>query len=176
MLKKAGILFFFIAVAAFQTALAPSIALFGVKPDFILIAVILWGVTFGEREGAFVGFFAGFIEDILSSSFYVHALTNALCGFLASAIKGGFAFSSSATSLLAVSSLTIVNYAIKIVSFYFFFGRQLPGVYSIAVVMLISALYNSALTIVLLPWIQRVYDWFSTKDSAPFSEYTLYRR
>ncbi len=175
MLKKIFIILFFIAVAALQTALSPRIAIFGVKPDFLLIAVVVWGVTRGGKEGGAVGLGAGFLEDILSANFYIHTLTKAIAGFFSGVIKRNFGMASGLIYITTVGALTPISYILEIIAFYFFFGRQLPGAYSIFSVMILSAIYNAVLTAVLFPAIVRVGEKLSGDSRDTLREYKLYR-
>ena len=175
MLKKIFIILFFIAIAALQTVLSPRIAIFGVKPDFLLIVVVVWGITRGGKEGGIVGLGAGFLEDILSANFYIHTFTKAIAGFFSGVIKRIFGTVSALIYIISVGVLTPISYILEIMAFYFFFGRQLPGAYSIFSVMVLSAIYNAALTAILFPAIVRVSQGLSGDGRDSLKEYKLYR-
>jgi len=175
MFRKFLSVLFFITIAALQTALSPRIAIFGVKPDLLLIAVVVWGMSRGPREGAFVGFGAGFLEDVLSANFYIHTLTKAIAGFLSGAIQRNFGTASVSSYAIIVGVLTPVSYLFEIMSFYFFFGRQLPGIYSIISVVFLSAVYNGLLTLLLFAPIVRASAVLSQDDRSSLKEYKLYR-
>lgn len=57
---------FFIVIINFilQTTLFQYIAIVGVKPNTALLIIISYAILRGDIEGALVGFFAGFIQDI----------------------------------------------------------------------------------------------------------------
>jgi len=175
MFKRVVIFLFFISVAALQTALSPRIAIFGVKPDFLLIAVVVWAIVHGGLQGGFVGLAAGLLEDILSAGFYVHAFTKAIAGYLSGAFRGSFSFSKSSTYVVTVVLMTFISYLFEIISFYFFFGRQLPGFYSIVSVMFLSAIYNGVLTLVLFPFFEKISQALVLDAGAQLREYKLYR-
>lgn len=175
MLKKIFIILFFIAVAALQTALSPRIAIFGVKPDFLLIVVVVWGITRGGREGGIVGLGAGFLEDILSANFYIHTLTKAIAGFFSSVIKRNFGMASGLVYIISVGIMTPISYILEIVAFYFFFGRQLPGAYSLFSVIILSTIYNAVLTAVLFSPLVRISAGLSVDGRDTLKEYKLYR-
>lgn len=175
MLKKIGILLFFISITSIQTIFAPMFSIFGVKPDLILIVVVAWGVSRGPVEGGVVGVVGGIIEDILASSFYLHALTKAFAGFFSGIIRGNFAVASNFMYAITVCAMTFLTYLINIIAFYFFFGRALPSFLSIISVMVIASVYNGLLSYVLCPVAVAIMERLSSYDASSVKEYKLYR-
>jgi len=58
----------FVALAAFvQTTLGPVVAVHGVVPSFITIAVVLFALRTGITRGVIVGLVAGILEDALAT-------------------------------------------------------------------------------------------------------------
>lgn len=67
-----------------QSTAFSYIAIYGIKPDFLLILVILNGFLRGTREGAFLGFLAGVIQDMTYGGYFgLNALTKMAAGYLA---------------------------------------------------------------------------------------------
>lgn len=61
---------------------------FGVKPDMLLIIIVLLGFEFGSFEAIIYGFLAGFAQDIISSgALGMNALVYLNIGFAAGAIR-----------------------------------------------------------------------------------------
>lgn len=72
-----------LAGAVLQSTLLNKLALVGVKPDLILLVVVFLGLFKGPTAGAIVGFSAGLIYDLTSSSLFgMNALSLTLVGFL----------------------------------------------------------------------------------------------
>jgi len=66
-----------------QTTALNFIAINGIKPDLVLVVVILNGFLRGTREGAFLGFVAGVMQDLVSGGYFgLYALTNMTAGYL----------------------------------------------------------------------------------------------
>ncbi|MEW6545298.1 MAG: rod shape-determining protein MreD [Bacillota bacterium] len=68
-------------VAVFQLGAAPRLAVLGVKPDFLLLAVIGFALCRGTVAGCLLGAGAGLVEDIVAGQYLgVRALSFALVG------------------------------------------------------------------------------------------------
>ncbi len=80
-------LFFLLLVLAaliIQTTALNYMAIYGVKPDLVIILVILNGFLRGTREGAFLGFSAGILQDLVSGGYFgLNTLTKMVAGYLA---------------------------------------------------------------------------------------------
>lgn len=73
-----------------QSTVFNSIAIAGVKPDFILILVIFYSIIRGNQKGAAVGFLLGLIEDVYLGRFIgMNALAKGLTGFAAGILTRG---------------------------------------------------------------------------------------
>lgn len=67
-----------------QAAVGPSIAIMSVRPNFLLIVTIVMALVNGPVEGAFVGFIAGILFDLLGTGpFGTAALVLCIVGYLA---------------------------------------------------------------------------------------------
>ncbi|MCL2332522.1 MAG: rod shape-determining protein MreD [Actinomycetia bacterium] len=67
-----------------QIAVGPSIAILTVRPNFLLIVTIVMALVNGPVEGAFVGFFAGLLFDLLGTGpLGPAALVMCVVGYLA---------------------------------------------------------------------------------------------
>ena len=64
-------------------------SIFGVIPDLVLVLAILNGFLRGTREGAFLGFVAGILQDLVSGGYFgVNAITKMVAGYLAGLGEG----------------------------------------------------------------------------------------
>ena len=69
-----------------QTTMLETVAVSGVKPDLVMLLVVLNGFLLGTREGAFLGFAGGIVEDLFSGSYIgLNALSKMVGGYLAGA-------------------------------------------------------------------------------------------
>lgn len=53
-----------------QSTWLPMLAIYGVKPDLLLLAVASTGLLFGKEAGVGIGFFAGLLQDLLSGNIF----------------------------------------------------------------------------------------------------------
>ncbi len=53
-----------------QTALADKIAVFGIAPDLVFVAIVCYSILAGKEKGAAAAIFAGIPVDILSSGIF----------------------------------------------------------------------------------------------------------
>jgi len=66
-----------------QSTALNFIAINGIKPDLVLVLVILNGFLRGTREGAFLGFVSGVMQDLVSGGYFgMYALINMTAGYL----------------------------------------------------------------------------------------------
>ncbi len=66
-----------------QSTFLNSFQVFGVKPDLVLLLVVYNAFMKGHREGAFVGFCAGLMQDIFTGGYIgLNALSYMTVGYL----------------------------------------------------------------------------------------------
>lgn len=65
-----------------QASWVDAIAIYGIKPDVILITLVFIGITGGQIEATLLGFFSGFLMDIYNPEWMgANALANSVVGF-----------------------------------------------------------------------------------------------
>lgn len=65
-----------------QGAWAHKIAIYGLRPDFVLLVLVYIGISGGQVQGTLFGFFSGLLLDVYDpQALGVNALTNSLIGF-----------------------------------------------------------------------------------------------
>jgi rod shape-determining protein MreD len=65
------------------------VSVYGVKPDLALVLVIFNGFLRGTREGAFLGFVGGVLQDLVSGGYFgMNALAKMAAGYLAGLGEG----------------------------------------------------------------------------------------
>jgi len=65
-----------------QLTLINSITILGLKPDLILVVVVIFSLLKGEKEGTISGFASGLLQDIFSTGLLgINALVKTVIGF-----------------------------------------------------------------------------------------------
>jgi rod shape-determining protein MreD len=79
-----------IAALLLQSTLADTISIHEIKPDFVLIVLVLMSFTGGRITGTVFGFSAGWLQDVYSPEFLgLNALCKTIIGFLVGYASGG---------------------------------------------------------------------------------------
>lgn len=139
----------------FQVGLAPYMAIYGVTPNFIMLVVVTLALTSGPTEGAVAGFAGGLLFDLIGTG-PVGAMALVLCvtGYLAGLLHAQM-FAEGwllPMTVLAIASLSAeIAYGLMLILlgdggpfWSSFFARMLPG-----------AVYNTALALLVYPWLAR---------------------
>ncbi len=91
MIKKnnsIGIIVLFITIIL-QSTILTNISVYGIKPDFVLIMIILLSNYSGKIKGQLLGFSSGLVEDFLSlSPLGFNALIKMVIGYFGGATSG----------------------------------------------------------------------------------------
>jgi len=119
-----------------QTVLAPKIAIFGVRPDFPFLVVLLVALFEGAVAGAFAGFLAGLFVGLNSAgALGVTSLANTVVAFGVGAMADRLERRGWITRALVALVATVLRDQIEILlqtrdvagSFAMFFRSSLPG-------------------------------------------------
>lgn len=126
----------YVAVVA-QTVLSPTIEIFGVRPDFPFLIVLLVAFHEGAAGGALAGFVAGLFVDLSSTHVLgVSSLANSVIGFGVGSIAHRLVRGSLLARALVALVATVLRDQILFVlgapggfaaGFRFFFYGALPG-------------------------------------------------
>jgi rod shape-determining protein MreD len=139
-----------------QVALGPSIAIFSVRPNFLLIVTIAMALVNGPVEGAFVGFFAGLAFDLMvTGPIGLAALLMCIVGYLAGVLtKQVFARG----WLLPVLVTTVTSFAYELL--YLILQLVLGQQISFASALLTKAtpvvLYTTLIAVIVFPLLSRL--------------------
>lgn len=100
-----------IFVIVLQTTLSAYFGLpSGIRPDFILIMVIYFGVSRGPLEGEVIGFISGLLEDAFGGGgLGINALTKTIIGFLSGIIKKDVYFENIISQGAIISMATLID-------------------------------------------------------------------
>lgn len=135
-----------LAGAVLQSTLLNHLAIVGVKPDLILLVVVFLGLFKGPTAGAIVGFSAGLIYDLTSSSLLgMNALSLTLVGFLVGLTRTRVYRENIVVQVALVFAATLVS------NILFFLLSAVCGLaprlgYGLGRIILPAVLYNICLT------------------------------
>jgi rod shape-determining protein MreD len=144
-----------LVAAVLQAALAPHMAIMGIEPNFLLLVVIVLAMVEGPVPGAVAGFVAGLLFDLLGSGpIGPGALVMTTVGFIAGTMRANL-FAKSwllpVTVVFVASLLAELAYAI-LLAVIGVETQLLPLVWGVVVP---SALYDTMLALLVLPWLAR---------------------
>jgi rod shape-determining protein MreD len=144
-----------VGAAILQATLAPYLAIGGVEPNFLLLAVVTLALTEGPVVGASAGFAAGLIFDLLGTGpVGAMALVLTVTGYLAGALQANLfaeGWRLPLSVLAAASLLSGVAYALVLQVL----GEGGSFWSGVVTVVLPAALYNTALALLIYPWLAR---------------------
>jgi len=144
----------FVAVLL-QVGLAPYMAIGGVTPNFLLLVVVTLALVEGPTPGAASGFAAGLLFDLLGTGpVGPMALVLAVTGYVAGLLHEQM-FAEGwllPLTVLAVASLAAeLAYGLLLM----LMGAGGPFWSSLLTIMLPGAVYNTALGLLVYPWLAR---------------------
>ncbi len=149
--------FFALLIASFlvQVTVAPEVSVGGVKPDVILVVTVCLAIFEGPGRGAAMGFWGGFLEDMVSSAVMgVSSFSKALAGYLAGELKNRMVSSTVLLPCLAVFVLSVFNELVKFLAWVAVGWEGRPA-FRITVIAGV-ALYDSLLTLLAYPLVRRL--------------------
>lgn len=139
------IFFLILASLLLQTSVLEVVAVAGVKPDLVMLIVVLNGFLLGPREGAFLGYIGGMVEDLFLGEYIgLNALSKMIAGYLAGIAgerlyKENILIASGVTFFSAFAGL-LVNYLLL-----FYLNLHVSPYYALLRMALPTAIYTSLL-------------------------------
>ena len=130
-----------------QLTLINSIAILGLKPDLIMIVVVVFSLLKGGKEGTISGFASGLLQDIFSTGLLgINALAKTVIGFTCGIFKEKIFYEH---ILFLIPVITFVaSFMQSILMFLLLrsFGIEYGLAWSIKQIALPEALYSSLLS------------------------------
>ncbi|MFH1783971.1 MAG: rod shape-determining protein MreD [bacterium] len=148
--------FILIITVIFQTTLASYLALFGVKPDMLLIIVVYLGFKRGPMFGQMGGFLSGFMEDMFTGNLIgINALSKTIIGNLTGHLKGQLAFENAVTQIVMIAVATACH---VLVSFFaqVIFTSYIPSILATIRYTVIAFIYNGLLAVLVFAILDRM--------------------
>ncbi|MEE9169265.1 MAG: rod shape-determining protein MreD [bacterium] len=146
----------FLVVLILQHSFANFMAIYGVKPNFIVIYIVFLSIKFGRLFGCIAGFFMGIIEDsLLTILFGLNALCKSFVGFIADNVHAGLIGNNllDIGFLLFLASLVhnflynwIYSFGADVSAIFLLFRFALPGaLYTALIGMIITAIFPKSI-------------------------------
>lgn len=134
-----------VAALLLQTSVLEVVSVAGIKPDLVLLIVVLNGFLLGPREGAFLGYIGGIVEDLFLGEYIgLNAISKMTAGYLAGVAgerlyKENILVASSVTFFSAFAGL-LLNYILL-----FYLDLAVSPYYALLRLALPTAVYTSLL-------------------------------
>lgn len=145
-----------VAATILQAGIAPHLAVFGVVPNMFLLVVVTLALVEGPIPGAFAGFTAGLLLDMLgTSAIGPWALVLGVVGYVAGTLNAhmfaeGWLLPVSVVFMASV--LSEFSYGILLAVL----GIGGPFVVVLTHIVVPAAVYNTALAVLVYPWLARM--------------------
>lgn len=146
-----------------QVTVLNFLAIFGVKPDLVLISVIFFGLFLGPGAGLEFGLVAGLLKDIFALDYFgINAFIFCLTGLIVGVVNTRFFKESRMTQFVLVFSFTIFSMVLHYFLVYIF-SRSLN--INLADYLIISVLPASIYTsLVAIPIFSRFISMYNLKE------------
>lgn len=138
-----------------QIGVAPYMAIGGVTPNFLLLVVVTLALVTGPTEGAAAGFAAGLIFDLLGTGpVGPAALVLCITGYLAGLLHEQM-FAEGWLLPLTVLGVAALGAEVAYALVLSVLGAGGPFVVTLFTKILPAAVYNTALALLIYPWLAR---------------------
>ena len=130
-----------------QLTLINSITILGLKPDLIMVVVVVFSLLKGEKEGTISGFASGLLQDIFSTGLLgINALVKTVIGFICGILKEKIFHEHILFLIPIITFIASFIQNILIFSLLRAFGIEYNLAWSLKQVALPEALYSSLLS------------------------------
>ncbi|WP_010251445.1 rod shape-determining protein MreD [Acetivibrio cellulolyticus] len=149
-----------------QSTLGSSMSVYGVKPNIILVVIVIVGLLRNNIEGAIVGFFCGLLQDSVSGmviGFYT------LLGLYLGLVIGSINKKLYRENILIAVFFTFLSTIVYEYLVYFlntFLRRPLGFIYPMQNVILPEAIYNSVISIFVFIIVVKLHRRFEEFDKS----------
>jgi rod shape-determining protein MreD len=143
-LLKVGII---VTALLIQLTLLNSFTIQGLKPDLILLVVLIFSLLNGAEEGTVSGFASGLLQDIFSTGLLgVNALVKTVIGFISGILKEKIFLEHILFLIPIITFVVSISQSILMLLILHAFGIEYGMVWSFKKIILPEALYNSLLS------------------------------
>ncbi|MCL0081207.1 rod shape-determining protein MreD [Peptococcaceae bacterium] len=138
-----------------QTTVLEFLTILGVRPDLVLLIVILFGFIHGSRAGVYSGFLGGLLTGFLAGNYIgLSVLAQMAAGYLAGMGENRFYKENLLIAIIVVmvgTSVAQIIYWLLLLML----GINIMFVNGLKIILIV-ALYNGALTLFLYKWFYHV--------------------
>lgn len=128
-----------------QTTVMDYLTVYGIKPDLVMLFVVFNGFLLGPKEGAFLGFAGGIIEDLFFGSYIgMNALAKMVTGYLAG-ICGNRLYKENSLVVAGVTFFSVTAGALVNYFLLLYLSISMPFFHSLFKVIIPTALYTAVL-------------------------------
>jgi len=129
-----------------QLTLINSVTILGIKPDLIMVVVVVFSLLKGEKEGTISGFASGLLQDIFSIGLLgINALAKTVIGFICGILKEKIFHEHMLFLIPVITFIASFIQSILVFLLLHAFGTEYNLVWSLKQVTLPEALYSSLL-------------------------------
>ena len=136
-----------IVALVIQLTLINLVTILGVKPDLIMVVVVVFSLRKGEKEGIISGFTSGLLQDIFSTGLLgINALAKTVVGFICGILKEKIFHEH---ILFIIPIITFISSFLQSIVIFLLlraFGIDYNLVWSLKQIALPEALYSSLLS------------------------------
>jgi len=130
-----------------QLTLINSITILGLKPDLIMVVVVVFSLLKGEKEGTISGFASGLLQDIFSTGLLgINALVKTVIGFTCGILKEKIFYEHILFFIPVITFIASFMQSILIFLLLRAFGIEYGLAWSLKQIALPEALYSSLLS------------------------------
>jgi rod shape-determining protein MreD len=130
-----------------QLTLINSITILGLKPDLIMVVVVVFSLLKGEKEGTISGFSSGLLQDIFSTGLLgINALAKTVIGFTCGIFKEKIFHEHILFLIPVITFIASIMQSILIFLLLRAFGIEYNLSWSLKQLALPEALYSSLLS------------------------------
>ena len=130
-----------------QLTLINSITILGIKPDLIMVIVVVFSLLRGEKEGAISGFASGLLQDIFSTGLLgINSLAKTVIGFICGILKEKIFHEHILFLIPVITFIASITKSILIFLLLRAFGIEYNLAWSLKQLALPEALYSSLLS------------------------------
>jgi rod shape-determining protein MreD len=147
-----------------QSTILDFIKIFNVKPNLLIIFTISVALLTNNVEGAVIGFFTGLSQDIVSGKVLgFYSLLGLYLGFIIGSVNKRL-YRENVMIIIFFTFVSTVVYELIVCCINFFTNGQIQLLYSLKVLILPEAIYNSIVSIFIYIFIIKMYDKLESMD------------
>lgn len=157
------LILFILFVLMFQMFVIDERELFGVKPNLILISVIVVSLWFGLYKGAIYAFIMGFFVDVLFGNniglfTITYSLTGALVGFFNYNYRKENKIALVYVTCIATAIFEFIQYMV-----YFFVIKEYSSIFYLLYQVLITSILNIVIVYIVYSLLYKVISFFEDR-------------